>query len=165
MRGRGLNPEEIGRAIVRLQAEQASDFDFPQLIPVERAAELLYGPTDWSRLLRNLRSAWTTRLIFCICQFTRWKTLARESYSLRQVASPISLEQRKQVRYVPVLRMEVRTYDLDGSLRIDLADHDPALDQHPGVSALRCFHACFSRSRILIVRITPEQRARLKRNS
>jgi hypothetical protein len=32
------------------------------------------------------------------------------------------LEERKQVRYVPALRMEVLTYDLDGSLRIDLAD-------------------------------------------
>jgi hypothetical protein len=32
------------------------------------------------------------------------------------------LEKRKQVRYVPALRMEVLTYDLDGSLRIDLAD-------------------------------------------
>ena len=32
------------------------------------------------------------------------------------------LEERKQVRYIPALRMEVLTYDLDGSLRIDLAD-------------------------------------------
>jgi hypothetical protein len=44
MRSRDLNPEETGRAIMRLQAEQSSDFDFPRLIPVERAAELLYGP-------------------------------------------------------------------------------------------------------------------------
>jgi hypothetical protein len=28
MRSRDLNPEETGRAIMRLQAEQSSDFDF-----------------------------------------------------------------------------------------------------------------------------------------
>jgi hypothetical protein len=57
MRGRDLNPEETGRAIMRLQAEQSSDFDFPQLIPLERAAEPLYGPTAWTWFLRNLHSA------------------------------------------------------------------------------------------------------------
>jgi hypothetical protein len=64
MRGRDLNPEETGRAIMRLQAEQSSDFDFPQLIPVERAAELLYGPTGWTWLLRNLHSAWDNLIDF-----------------------------------------------------------------------------------------------------
>jgi hypothetical protein len=64
MRSRDLNPEETGRAIMRLRAEQSSDFDFPQLIPVERAAELLYGPTVWTRLLRNLSSAWDNTIDF-----------------------------------------------------------------------------------------------------
>ena len=57
MGGRDLNPEDTGRAVMRLRAEQSSDFDFPQLISVERAAELLYGPTVWTSLLRNLHSA------------------------------------------------------------------------------------------------------------
>ena len=48
MRSRDLNPEETGRAIMRLQAEQSSDIDFPQLIPIERAADLLYGPAAWT---------------------------------------------------------------------------------------------------------------------
>jgi hypothetical protein len=54
MRSRDLNPEETGRTIMRLQAEQSSDIDFPQLIPIERAADLLYGPAAWTWLLRNL---------------------------------------------------------------------------------------------------------------
>jgi hypothetical protein len=49
---------------MRLQTEQSSDFDFPQLIPIEPAAELLYGPTVWTCLLRNLHSAWDKTIDF-----------------------------------------------------------------------------------------------------
>jgi hypothetical protein len=122
MRGRDLNPEEIGRAIIRLQAEQSSDFDFPQLIPIERAAELLYGPTVWTCLLRNLHAAWDKTIDFLHMPVHKIEDFTEGELLFTAGGLTDFLEERKQVRYVPALRMEVLTYDLDGSLRIDLAD-------------------------------------------
>jgi hypothetical protein len=122
MRSRDLNPKEIGPAIMRLQAEQSSDLDFPQLIPLGRAAELLYGPTVWTRLLRNLHSAWDNTIDFLHMPVHKIEDFTEGELLFTAAGLTDFLEKRKQVRYVPALRMEVLTYDLDGSLRIDLAD-------------------------------------------
>jgi hypothetical protein len=122
MRSHDLNPAERERAIVRFQAEQSSDFDFPRLIPVERAAELLYGPTVRTRLLRNLRAAWDKAIDFLHMPVHKIEDFTQGELLFTAGGLADFLEEGKQVRYVPVLRMEVLTYDLDGSLRIDLAD-------------------------------------------
>jgi hypothetical protein len=122
MGSRDLNPEEIGRAIMRLQAEQSSDSDFPQLIPVGRAAELLYGPTVWTCLLRTLHSAWDKAIDFLHMPVHKIEDFAEGELLFTANALIDFLEESKRVRYIPALRMEVLTYDLDGSLRIDLAD-------------------------------------------
>jgi hypothetical protein len=81
---------------MRLQAEQSSDFDFPQLIPIERAAELLYSPTAWTWLLRNLHSAWDNTIDFLHVPVHKIEDFTEGSCSLRQVPSLISLKKQNR---------------------------------------------------------------------
>ena len=107
---------------MRLQAEQSSEFDFPKLLPVERAAELLYGPTGWTRFLRHLHTACVKAIDFLYMPVHKMEDFTKGEPLLTAGGITKLLEERKQIRYIPALRMEVLTYDLDGNLRIDLAD-------------------------------------------
>jgi hypothetical protein len=71
MHSRDLNPEETGRAIMRLQPEQSSDFAFPQLIPSNGRLSCCTAPRFGLAFCAIYIRHGTARLIFYICQFTR----------------------------------------------------------------------------------------------
>jgi hypothetical protein len=123
MRDRDLKPAEIDTAIRRFQVELRPGPEWPpHLITVARAAELLYGPTVWSRLERHLVSAWDRLLDSLQWPVHKIEDIAQGELMVETDSLRDFFERAKAVRYIPVLRMEVLSYDLAGDMRIDLAD-------------------------------------------
>ena len=116
-----MNSGDTDAVIARLRKQRTQASHLPLLIPSERAAEILYGCKLWTRVLRNLRSAWESTLDTLLQTVQPIEEICEADLLYPVHGLPDLEEKRGQMQYVPALAMEVVAYDVDGDLWIDVA--------------------------------------------